>query len=48
MLIETIAHIPAGADTADAANVRAAWSFHIGCLNQASAGVGDTTVTGVM
>lgn len=48
MLVETIIHIPAGADTADAANVRAALSSHLGGLAQASAGIGDTGVTGVM
>lgn len=48
MMIETIIHVPAGADTADAANVRAALSAHIGGLTQASAGIGDTSVSGVM
>jgi hypothetical protein len=48
MLIETIIHVPAGADTADAANIRAALSCHIGLLNQQSAGIGDTGVSGVM
>jgi len=40
--------IPAGADTADAANVRAALSLFIGSLNQISASLGDTCVTGVI
>jgi len=40
--------IPAGADTADAANVRAALSLMIGSLNQISASIGDTLVTGVI
>jgi hypothetical protein len=40
--------VPAGADTADAANVRAALSLAIGSLNQASASIGDTLVTGVI
>jgi len=48
MMIETIIHVPAGADTADAANVRAALSSHLGALAQASSGIGDTSVTGVM
>jgi hypothetical protein len=39
--------IPAGADTADTANVRAALSAHIGMLQQISAGLGDTLVTGI-
>lgn len=40
--------IPAGADTADAPNVRAALSLMIGSLNQISASIGDTLVTGVI
>lgn len=48
MQITTIIEVPAGADTADAANVRAALSAHIGALSQQSAGVGDTVVTGVL
>jgi len=40
--------IPAGADIADAANVRAALSLLIGSLNQISASIGDTLVTGVI
>lgn len=47
MLITTIIEVPAGADTADAANVRAALSLHIGLLNQQSAGIGDSGVTGI-
>lgn len=40
--------VPAGADTADAANVRAAVSLLIGSLNSISASIGDTLVTGVI
>lgn len=40
--------IPAGADSADAANVRAALSLMVGSLNQISASIGDTLVTGVI
>jgi hypothetical protein len=40
--------IPAGADIADAANVRACLSLLIGALNQISASIGDTAVTGVI
>jgi len=47
MIVTTIIEVPAGADTADAANVRAALSFHLGCLSQQSAGIGDTAVSGV-
>lgn len=40
--------VPAGADTADASNVRAALSLLIGSLNQISASAGDTLVSGVI
>ncbi len=40
--------IPAGADVADPANVRALLSAAIGALSAISAGIGDTAVTGVM
>lgn len=48
MMITTIIEVPAGADTVDAANVRAALSAHIGLLYQQSAGIGDTGVSGIM
>lgn len=48
MVITTIIEVPAGADTADSANVRAALSMHGGALAQASAGIGDTVVQGVL
>lgn len=48
MQITTIIDLPAGSDTADAANVRAALSAHFGALVQQSAGVGDTAVSGVV
>lgn len=48
MQITTTIDLPAGADTADAPNVRAALSAHFGALSQQSAGVGDTTVSGVV
>jgi hypothetical protein len=40
--------IPAGADTADGPNVRAALSLLIGALTQISASMGDTLLTGVI
>lgn len=46
--ITTIIEIPAGADTADPANLKAMQSLHIGVLNQVSAGLGDTTIAGVL
>lgn len=47
MLITTTIDVPAGADLADPANVRAALSAHFGALSQQSAGFGDTSVTGI-
>jgi hypothetical protein len=46
--ITTIIDVPAGSDTADPANIRAALSAHIGALSQQSAGAGDTCVTGII
>lgn len=48
MIVDTSISVPAGADTADAASVRAAISAHIGALQQVSAGLGDTTINGVL
>lgn len=48
MITSTVIEVPAGADTADAANVRACLSAHFGALSQQSAGFGDTSVTGIL
>jgi hypothetical protein len=48
MVITTTIEVPAGADLADPANVRAALSMHLGSLAQASSGIGDTVVNGVL
>lgn len=48
MLITTEFSVPAGSDTADAVNVRAGVSAHIGALNQQSAGIGDMLVSGIL
>jgi hypothetical protein len=48
MVVNSTIDIPAGSDLADAPNVRAALSLHIGALSQVSAGLGDTTVTGIL
>lgn len=40
--------IPAGADIADANNIRAAVSALIGTLNGVSAGLGDTLIAGIL
>lgn len=46
VVITTEASIPAGADSLDAANVRAAFSAHIGAVNQNSQEFGNTGVSG--
>lgn len=48
MVIRTTIDVPAGADVADPANIRAALSLHIGVLSAQSAGIGDTSVTGLL
>jgi hypothetical protein len=48
MLVETLIHVPAGADSADPANVLAALSAHIGALSDQSSGLGDVAQTGVL
>lgn len=48
MFVRTIIEVPAGSDTYDAANIRAALSAHIGLLSSVSAGIGDTTVNGIL
>lgn len=46
--ITTVIDVPAGSDTADPANIRAALSMHIGALSQQSAGAGDSVVSGII
>lgn len=48
MTTRTEISVPAGADSADPANIRAALSLHIGVLSQISSGIGDTTINGVL
>lgn len=48
MQITTTMDLPAGSDTADAANIRAALSAHFGALSQQSAGAGDAVVSGII
>lgn len=48
MLTETRMSIPAGADTADFINIRAALSAHFGTLVDVSSGLGDTVLTGTL
>lgn len=47
-LFELVMNVPAGSDTADSANLRAALSLLFGVASQVSAGVGDTIVTGIL
>lgn len=48
LIVTTTMDCPAGAETYDAANVRAALSLHFGSLSQQSAGVGDSVVQGIL
>lgn len=47
LLIRCSIDVPAGSDTADAANLRAAISLLVGALSQLSSGLGDTVVSGI-
>lgn len=40
--------IPAGSDLADPANLKAGLSLFVGAMNQQSAGVGDTIISGIL
>lgn len=46
MIVDMKVRVPAGADAYDPANVRACLSAAVGALNQVSAGLGDTLVSG--
>jgi hypothetical protein len=46
MIIRTTIEVPAGAESYDAANMRAALSLHFGALSQQSAGWGDSVNAG--
>lgn len=46
--VDTVITVPAGSDTVDSEDIRAALSAHIGSLSQVSAGIGDTVTSGVM
>jgi hypothetical protein len=48
MLVRVSIEVPAGADSYDAANVRAALSLLVGVLSEESADMGDSVVTGVL
>lgn len=46
--VTIIMDVPAGSDTADAANVRAALSLAFGATWQQPAGIGDTLISGIL
>lgn len=46
--ITTTIAVPAGSDTYDAANIRAALSAHGGAISQQAAGLGDTLISGIV
>lgn len=48
MVITTTISVPAGADAADPANIRAALSAHFGSIAQATSGIGDTVINNVI
>jgi len=48
ILITTVIEIPAGVDNYEPEEVRAALSLHIGALSAQSAGIGDTSVSGLL
>jgi len=48
LVIRTVIEVPAGGDTANPEDIRAALSLHVGALWQQSAGIGDSLVTGIM
>jgi hypothetical protein len=47
-LFELVMNVPAGSDTSDSANLRAALSLLFGVASQVSAGIGDTIATGIL
>jgi hypothetical protein len=48
MLARLVCSVPAGADTADAPNIKGCVSFTFGALSALSAGIADTLITGVL
>lgn len=48
LLAKLTIDVPAGADIADTANLRAAISLLVGSLNNVSSGLGDTIINGVI
>lgn len=48
MLVTTTFEVPSGADAVEPEDIRAALSLHIGILNQQSAGIGDSLISGTV
>jgi hypothetical protein len=48
MVVTTTIDVPAGADSANPEDIRAALSAHFGGIAQASSGIGDTAINGVL
>ncbi len=48
MVVETKIHCPAGSETNDSNNVKAALSAHIGSLSQVGSGLGDMVKDGIL
>lgn len=48
MLVTTTFEVPAGSDAVEPEDIRAALSLHIGILNQQSAGIGDSLISGTV
>jgi len=48
MLVTTTIEVPAGADTADAENIRAALSAHFGLIADQTDTLGDSSISGVL
>lgn len=46
--VTTTISVPAGSDVADPASIRAALSAHFGLIADQSAGIGDSSISGVM
>lgn len=47
-LITTVIEVPAGADTYEPEDIRAALSLHVGALSAQSSGLGDTLINGLI
>lgn len=48
LFVKTVIDVPAGSESADIANIRAALSAHIGALTQQSSNLGDLIAQGIL